>query len=184
MRRRARSLLVLVATALLVLLPASAATAASGRVVASTTGAGTLLVAGVLEVEFQYNAIGRENGTASGRFFHSVVLGGQMIEFTGAVTCVTMDAENHRAWVGGVVTANNSEHPAFLEEEHEVGRDIWFRVVDNGEGRNGVADRSTFVGFEGAAGIITSEEYCATQPWLDNDANTNPLVQGNIQVHD
>ncbi|NIU75387.1 MAG: hypothetical protein GWN71_17950, partial [Gammaproteobacteria bacterium] len=49
--------------------------------------------------------------------------------------------------------------PGFQEDVHQPGRDIWFRVVDYGEGENATQpDRSTFVGFEGDAGIITSAE--------------------------
>ena len=154
-----------------------------GPVVASAAGGGGYLI-GDLQVSFSFNAVGHADGSATGRFFHSVELGGQLIEFEGRVTCVTVDAENHRAWIGGVVTANNSEHPDFLTDIHEVGDDIWFRVLDNGEGADAPVDRSTFVGFEGAADIITSAEYCAEQPWPADDARTNPLNFGNLKVHD
>ena len=154
-----------------------------GPVIASAAGGGGYLI-GDLQVSFSFNAIGRADGSATGRFFHSVEVGGQLVEFAGRVTCVTVDAENHRAWIGGVVTANNSEHPGFLTDVHEVGDDIWFRVLDNGEGARAAADRSTFVGFEGAAGFITSEEYCDGQPWPSGDARTNPLNFGNLKVHD
>lgn len=184
MRRAPRISTILFSGMLVGMLFVGSAAASGGRVVASTTGGGTLLVGGALEVSFQFNAIGREDGSAGGRLFYSVVVGGQLVEFEGAVTCVTVDAENDRAWVGGVVTANNSENAGWLTDVHEVGDDIWFRVHDAGEGSPPNGDRSTFVGFEGAAGIITSAEYCATQPWPDADAGTNPLVQGNIQVHD
>lgn len=154
-----------------------------GPVVASAAGGGGYEI-GSLQISFSFNAIGRADGSATGRFFHSVELGGQLVEFEGRVTCVTVDAENHRAWIGGVVTANNSEHPGFLSDVHQVGDDIWFRVLDNGEGAHAAVDRSTFVGFEGGAGIITSAEYCADQPWPADDARTNPLTFGNIKVHD
>ena len=66
---------------------------------------------------------------------------------------------------------------------HQPGADIWFRVADYGEGNQALqADRSTFVGFEGSAGIITSDEYCTTQPWPAGDAGTNPVTAGNLQV--
>jgi hypothetical protein len=152
------------------------------RVIAAATGGGGYTI-GDLQVSFSFNAIGHADGSATGRFFHSVELDGQLIEFEGAVTCVTIDAENNRAWIGGVVTANNSEHPGFVTDIHDVGDEIWFRVLDNGEGTGAAADRSTFVGFEGAAGFITSEEYCESQPWPEGDARTNPLNFGNLQVH-
>jgi hypothetical protein len=64
---------------------------------------------------------------------------------------------------------------------HQPGRDVWFRVVDNGEGGDQV-DRTTVFGFEGAAGFITSEAYCLGQPWAAGDANTWPVASGNIQT--
>jgi hypothetical protein len=93
-----------------------------------------------------------------------------------------VDAVNRRAWIGGVITKNLSEHPSFQAPRNEPGRDIWFRVLDSGEGAGADPDRTTFVGFEGDAGIITSAEYCAVQPWPDGNARTWPVTAGNIQV--
>lgn len=176
---RRRSVIVL-GLALIGALPAGAAF--GGGVVGSTTGGGGYALIGSLPASFSFNAIAHSNGSAMGRFSHSVEFQGQLIEFDGRVTCVTFDAENNRAWIGGVVTANNSEHPSFLEERHQVGADIWFRVVDYGEGANALPDRSTFVGFEGDAGFDTSQEYCDAQPWPEEDARTWPVDRGNLQV--
>lgn len=155
---------------------------AAGGVLGSTSGGGHF-DAGV-DVKFGYGALQTSaTGDGVGHAHHSTAVGGLLIEFDTRVTCVTFDAANHRAWIGGIITRNASEHPAFTGDIHQVGRDIWFRVVDYGEGGNATqADRATFVGFEGSAGIITSEEYCATQPWPDNDERTNPVTQGNLQV--
>lgn len=140
--------------------------------------------AGVI-VQFGFNAVQMNAaGDATGHLKFTTAVGGLPIEFQGRVTCMTADLENRRAWIGGVVTQNNSEHPAFTGEVHQVGRDIWFRVVDYGQGAGAAqVDRTTFVGFEGGAGIITSPEYCETQPWPDNDERTSPLVDGNIQIN-
>ncbi len=55
--------------------------------------------------------------------------------------------------------------------------------MDYGEGENATQpDRSTFVGFEGNAGIITSAEYCEEQIWPAGDERTNPVTEGDIQV--
>jgi hypothetical protein len=86
---------------------------------------------------------------------------------------------NKRAWIGGVITVNNSTHPSFMSTVQAPGKDIWFRVADVGNGGSGIADRSTFVGFEGGGGIITSDQYCTAQIW-PNDAN--PVVNGNLTV--
>ena len=147
-----------------------------------TTGGGRLLVSGLLETTFTFNAVETGNGAAEGRLHYALTLEGLPVEFYGRVTCFAVDPVNHRAWVGGVVTENLSQHPSFTTPRTQVGRDIWFRVVDNGEGSNAAPDRSTIVGFEGDRGILTSAEYCARKLWVDGDVGTHPVTQGNIQV--
>ncbi len=94
---------------------------------------------------------------------------------------MTVDPERGRAWIGGVITRNNSTHPFWTRDINEPGRDIWFRVVDHGEGSDADVDRTTFVGFEGNRGIITSEEYCEAQFW-DEESQPWAVVNGNLQV--
>ena len=166
-------------------LPPVSAALAVGKVGHSTTGGGvidlTTALAGYARSTF--SAVQHANGKVSGRFRQVREVGGLLVDFHGEVTCVAVDAATGRAWVGGVVTQNNSTHPAFLTSIHEVGDDVWFRVVDYGEGANAPqADRSTVYGFAGAAGIVASAEYCATKPWPANDERTFPLTAGNIQV--
>lgn len=153
----------------------------SKGVVASSTGGGHFLI-GALDVGFSFNASQKKDGSANGHFRMSVELGGELVEFQGEVICLTVDSDNGRAWIGGVVTANNSTHPSFTGAINEPGRDVWFRVLDSGEGNGAEMDRSTFLGFEGGAGIITSEEYCETAIWPDNNERTSAVTQGNIQV--
>lgn len=159
--------------------------AVASRVVGHANGAG-VFNAGVL-VAFSMTALLREDGSATGEAFHSTVLGGQLIEFRTRVTCAAIDPANSRAWIAGVVTENNSTHPSFTAARNQVGRGIWFRVVDYGNGGSGTVDRSTFVGFEGDAGIFTSAEYCARRIWPGPptdpvDARTSPLTEGNISL--
>jgi hypothetical protein len=149
----------------------------------NTTGGGMAeLPAGFSALQFQFTASANGSG-AGGRFHMEWTSASGHVNFDGDVTCVTKDEANGRAWIGGVVTRNQSTHPSFLTAIHEVGDDIWFRVVDYGEGSGSQPDRVTVVGFEGAAGFITSAAYCAGQPWTAGDVNTWPVVNGNIQVH-
>lgn len=166
-------------------LPAAKVSELAGSGVNGTsTGGGHLLVSGFLDVEFSMSAVQTSpDGSATGRAHHSVEFQGELVEFHTQVTCVTFDEENGRAWIGGVITENNSTHPFWTSDRNEVGDDIWFRVVDYGEGETAAQpDRSTFVGFEGDAGIITSPEYCDVQPWPADDARTSPVTEGDIQV--
>lgn len=141
-----------------------------------------------VDVAFAVGVVQFDEFRAFGAFRFSTVLGGETVDFAGVATCVTIDSDNDRAWIGGIVTRNRSTHPSFTQPIHDAGRDIWFRAVDYGHGRRASqADRTTFVGFEGSAGIITSLEYCETRPWPGPptdpvDARTNALTSGNLKV--
>jgi hypothetical protein len=159
-----------------------ASAAASRSVVASTSGGGKAeLPPGFSPLDFAYNAKTHADGSASGQFRQFYESADGTVDFHGIVTCVTFDPVNNRAWIGGVVTQNNSTDPAAQTPIHQVGKDAWFRVVDDGEGNDAV-DRTTILGFEGSAGIKTSPEYCAAQLWRPNNANAWVVVAGNIQV--
>jgi hypothetical protein len=171
------------ATPTAILMPGEAALSA-GAVVAMATGQGaSQLPAGFTLLDFEFAAVQLANGRANGEFRIFWASASGTNDFRGVVTCVSVDAANHRAWIGGVVTENNSTSATGMQDRKQVGRDIWFRVVDNGEGDDAAPDRTTVAGFEGDAGIITSAEYCQEQPWTAGDVNTWPRVSGNIQVH-
>jgi hypothetical protein len=167
---------------------AAMSSAASQRVVGHVNGEGVIDVG--VPMDFAMTALLRADGSARGDAFHHVLLGTNVIEFRTRVTCVAIDAANNRGWVGGVITENNSTDPARLQPRNDVGRDIWWRVVDYGSGLSGTVDRGTFVGFEGDAGFTTSAEYCAARPWPGPDdtppqpvdARTGALLSGNISV--
>ena len=162
-------------------LPPGSPTASANRgVTASTTGGGKAqLPAGFSLLSFSFNAKTKADGSASGEFRQVYVSGGGSVDFKGTVTCVSFDPLLGRAWIGGVITQNNSTNPAVLLPIHQPGRDVWFRVVDNGEGQS-PDDGTTVFGFEGGGGIITSEQYCQDRIW--NPATTWAVVDGNIQV--
>ena len=153
-------------------------------VVAHVNGEGVVNVG--VPMYFTMTALLREDGSATGEAFHNAPLNGTVIEFRTRVTCVSFDPVNKRAWIGGVIVENNSTDPARMQPRNAVGRDIWWRVVDYGDGGSGTPDRSTFLGFTGDANIQTSAEYCAVKPWpgpadgLPQDARTAPLISGNI----
>lgn len=184
MTNRSRAGRAVLAGALLAVVAVGGAQAGPGGPSAAATGSGVYQLLGNLPTDFEFSAIQLANGRAVGTFHQRVIFQGQLVEFTGSVTCITQDPVNHRAWVGGVVTSNTSVHPSFQAARNAVGEDVWFRVVDYGEGAAAPADRTTFLGFEGDAMIITSAEYCAEQPWPANDDRTWPVSEGNLQVHD
>lgn len=152
---------------------------------ATATGGGDFFVSlgDGFQGKFAFSTVQKDaSGAADGAFHYSLVfVGGETLEFFGRATCMTVDTERGRAWIGGVITRNNSTHPGWRTDVHEPGRDIWFRVVDNGEGQGAEVDRTTFVGFEGGRGIITSEEYCEVRFW-DEESEPWAVINGNLQV--
>ena len=155
----------------------------AGGAPASANGGGYLDFGGGLLVQFAFSAVQQgPDLDAAGQMRFSVELGGELIEFHGVTTCMAVDDAQGRAWIGGVITHNRSTHPGWTTPIHQVGKDIWFRVLDSGEGSAAPPDRSTFVGFEGGGGIITSQEYCEAQIWPDGNARTVPQASGDIQV--
>jgi len=144
-------------------------------------GAGRYMLTGTdTVVDFTFFAE-QDDDDAKGRFRQSLIFQDLPIEFHGKVTCLAVDADNGRVWVGGVVTRNLSVHPGFTTAIHAPGRDVWFRILDTGK-KATEPDRSTFLGFEGAAGILTSEEYCEVKPWPDNNDRTHPVIKGKIRL--
>jgi hypothetical protein len=144
-----------------------------------TTGGGHYTIPGDIELEFGFSALVLPNGRAEGNFHHQGIAEGELIQFSAEVTCLSIDAENHRAWIGGVITENRSTHPQFTTPIHQVGHDIWFRVQDNDAvAPSTTPDVTTIVGFESPT-IPSSQFYCDTQPWRSN--NVWPVV-GNLSV--
>ena len=159
---------------------------ASAGVQYSASGGGIIgfsAIAGATDGHFAFNASVTGDGKVHGHFHQTRARDGLLVEFSGNVTCLTIDPVRKRARIGGVITENNSTDPAFLTTNHEIGDDVWFRVQDGGEG-NGAVDASTTYGFKPTL-VNTSAEYCALPfdglpAW--NPASIFPLVSGNIQV--
>jgi hypothetical protein len=147
---------------------------AAGGVIEKVTGGGQFEHPDLGTVTFSFVATRQEDGTVKGRFQQNQHDLG--FTYKGDVTCFAVDAENHRAWIAGVLTESNDP-----DAVTQIGDDAWFRVLDSGQPTDGT-DRSTFMGFEGSAGILTSSEYCAAKLWAPDNARTWP-VHGNIVIH-
>jgi hypothetical protein len=156
-----------------------AAPASSSDVETSASGGGHYLVASSLDVQFAFSAVQYKDGHVAGSFHDRTNDGLGLVDFDADVTCLAVDRQLGRAWIGGVITANRSTSPDFTDAVHQSGHDIWFRVLDSGQEAD-QQDRRTFVGFEGA--IPSSAAYCATRPWAPDNARTWPVTRGNITV--
>jgi hypothetical protein len=136
-------------------------------------------------VQFAFTAVQRDpSGDAHGNFHFSTTVDGLAIDIHGRITCMTTDPANPgRAWMGGVITKNTSEHPAYTGPTSQVGRDSWFRVVDYGEGASASQpDRASSIFVEPTGGFTSARAFCEAQLWFPEDRFTNPLLHGNIQV--
>jgi hypothetical protein len=138
------------------------------------TGGGQFVHPTFGTVTFSFEAIRHADGRVTGQFLQNQHDLG--FRYQGDVTCFAIDPDNHRAWIGGVLTQSNDPDPIT-----EVGDDAWFRVLDTGNGST-APDRSTFMGFEMAPPLDTSEHYCEARIWPEGDARTWP-VHGNIVIH-
>jgi hypothetical protein len=154
----------------------------SNGIVLSSSGGGHYLFQNTFDVQFAYTAKQHANGRVQGEFHQSFMAEGELIAFRGDVICMALDPVHHRAWIGAVITENTSTHPQFQEWYHQPGEDVWFRVVDYGEGSDDPPDRTTFMGFENTPMIPSSEIYCQMQIWPQDDARTWPVTAGNIKV--
>ena len=111
---------------------------------------------------FSFNARKFADGTVAGRFQmdnHNVAVANAR----GEITCFTI--VGNQAWLGGVVT--QATDPIL------VGRDIGFRVVDNGEGAVAVPDQFSLLLLTGA------DDYCAN---MHPTPQLIEVMNGNIQV--
>jgi hypothetical protein len=156
----------------------SAAEGANGE--PSAVGGGSFLYndgVNITPMQFSFGAVLHADGATSGSFHHFYVLDGFTYDFWGTVTCLTFDAVNHRAWVGGVLTKVTSTDPDVNDPEDGLfpGDDAWFRVLDSPDG-----DRSTAMGFVGV--FESSQQYCDEQPWPEGNARTHPVTSGQIKV--
>jgi hypothetical protein len=160
--------------------------ASAGAAVLASTNGGGVIAFGVPELgpaHFAFSAVQNADGSVAGQFHQFRTRNGLTVDFTGEVTCVSFDPVKHRAWIGGVIKRNDSTDPAFqVDTLHAPGLDVWFRVVDYSQEEVVQPDRSTTYGFKWSADFITSADYCAGQPWPEDDARTLPVVSGNIQV--
>ncbi len=150
--------------------------AASEGTSATATGGGHFLFSGTLDVQFGFSAVAKADGSAQGSFHQSYTQAGLTTTYWGTVTCLSVDTENHRAWIGGVLTKVDSDDPAVTRQP---GEDVWFRVLESGEGQDD-ADRSTVFGFVPL--FESSAAYCAGRPWPAGNARTWPVIAGNISI--
>jgi hypothetical protein len=149
--------------------------ASGGPVVTQVVGSGHLerdLGEGLELTTFSYSANGREDGSATGQYQYNFRALNVVIH--GTVSCVTI--KDNQGWVGGNITRVDSDDPA---DQELVGTEVWWRVIDNGQG-NDVPDQTSSLLFAIPGSPITSASWCANQEARGVVRN---VLHGNIQVN-
>lgn len=108
---------------------------------------------------FFFDSERKADGTTTGSYFYNFQAAGFSVQ--GPVTCIS--TAGNQAWIGGVVESIDSPAP---EDQELVGRDIWWRSIDNGQGDNAALDITTGLGFAFPGSTITAESWCRDQPAL------------------
>ena len=149
--------------------------AAASAILATVTGSGHVMrnLTGEDELTtFSYNATQRADGTAHGEYEYHFRAADFFIH--GTVTCASV--AGNAGWVGGVIDKIVSGDPA---DQSLVGTEIWWRVVDNGEGSNAAADLTTSLLFAIPGLPITAASWCLNQ---DVRGVLRDVLHGNILV--
>src|ERR1700693_1182463 len=80
----------------------TAAPASSLEIETSASGGGHYLVAGSLDVQFAFSAVQYKDGHVAGSFHDRTNDGLGLVDFDADVTCLAVDRQLGRAWIGGV----------------------------------------------------------------------------------
>jgi hypothetical protein len=98
--------------------------------------------------QFEFQARGYGAGDAAlGHFAYRELDDGAPTDARGPVWCMTVIGQD--AWIGGTIQRSND--PSLL------GLGGWWHVVDNGHGKNGPADITTFMG---VGSIQQTQDFC------------------------
>ena len=143
--------------------------------VASMSGSGHFTGSNGEMVTFTHQAQLLADGTVKGSY--NIHLRSLDAVFKGPITCLAV-VGNH-AWAGGIAETVTSSNPNLAALE---GQEMWFQVIDNGEGANDPPDITSSIGVTPVGGPPGQAlAYCQAMP-----PPRFPLVveQGNIQVRD
>ena len=131
--------------------------------VSSVVGTGSTLIADNVR-HYAFHASIDENGDVSGTMQFNNQAGN--INLHGDIYCLNILNDNS-AVLNGITTNVNEDNPGGVQ----VGQEFWFKIIDNGEGKNAPADQ--FSNF-----ILTSLP-CGFDLF---GITMNDILNGNIQV--
>ena len=116
---------------------------------------------GPADMTFKFNATTYADESVDGEFSYSASADAGTLDIEAEITCVSLDNEAGRAWIGGKITRNGSTDPRFAGGP---GAQVWMRALD----RNAQKIQPLVSGPLMAAGKIkTAGDYCDNKPWSD-----------------
>ena len=151
--------------AIFIFLLSYAGTATAGIAGPFASGHGNLIIEGERRT-FSFHARELKNGRVIG----SLVLKNRNLGIRAKAIINCLDIDGNQATMSGVITQINGDYSSL------IGDDIWFRVVDNGEGFRNTTDQITLV-------IVELDEPPSAICTEDVDVDLQNILGGNIQVN-
>jgi len=115
---------------------------------------------------FAFNAKTQKDGRITGEWQMNDRLAGTIAH--GSVTC--LGSSGNQAWIGGVILSSS--------DASQVGNDVYWRVVDNGEGATALPDEISEIPTLLPPG--SAADACVNKP---GTPALYQVVNGNIQFH-
>lgn len=147
---------------------------------ATAFGKGALERADGKIASFEFDANYTRSGPVSGRIDYTVFLDEGKIELNARVTCGHYDMTTKRAWVGGEIKANRSNHAEYKDGRFAVGQPVWFRFEESDTHPDPAAQISD-LRFAGDDGFDSAKDFCAQKPW-PADGMTDLSAQGAVII--
>ncbi|MFK8014828.1 MAG: hypothetical protein AB8G17_05275 [Gammaproteobacteria bacterium] len=147
---------------------------------ATAFGKGALERADGKLASFEFDANYTSSGAVTGRIDYTVFLDEGKIELNAKVTCGHYDMTTKRAWVGGEVKANRSNHAEYKDGRFAVGQPVWFRFEES-ETHPDPAAQISDLRFAGDDGFDNAKSFCDEKPW-STDGLTDLSSQGAVII--
>jgi hypothetical protein len=148
--------------------------------IATVLGKGDLERADGKLAKFKYDVFYRSGGVVNGTAEYTTFLDEGKVDLTVELDCGVFDVETKRAWFGGKISDNRSNHSEYKDGRYAKGGQAWFRFEESmthPEPPAQVAD----IRFAGDDGFETAAEFCKAKPW-SNDGLADLSDQGAVII--
>lgn len=144
---------------------------------ATAFGKGTFERADGKLASFTFDANYTRSGPVTGNITYTVFLDEGKIDLTAKVVCGHYDMDTKRAWVGGTVSENRSNHSEYKDGDYATGGNLWFRFEES-ETHPEPAAQITDMTFGGKDG---AKAFCDAKAWSE-DGLVDLSAQGAVII--